>query len=137
MVMLEQNGKNWKNKNINLALLVKHLGDFFIKEDFEAIKGEIPNGYQIFAHDSSYYKLNGYVNVTIIGKPSDFTVKLEFCREGKGHFFGPILLSTMFIGGYFLKRKLKSEEDWMKLEKKFWKYLDNIILHLNNSADNQ
>jgi hypothetical protein len=127
--------KNWKDENVDLALLAKYIGDFLKKEDFEAIKGEMADGYQILAQDSPYFKLNGYVNVTITGNPNDFTVRLELCNVRKKH-FGPILFSTMFVGGYFLKKKLKSEEDWMKFERNFWKHLDNVISYLSGMRKN-
>jgi len=124
--------KKWTDKNVDLVLLATHIGNFFKKGDFEAIKGEIPNGYQIFAENSPYFRLDGYVSVTIEGKPDDFTIKLELCREGKRS-LTPLLLTTMFVGGYFLSKKLRSDEDWMRLEKEFWRHLDNFLLYLSNS----
>jgi len=129
--------KRWTNKNVNLALLTTHIGNFFKEKDFEAIKGETSEGYHIFAEDSPYFTLDGYVSVTIEGKPDDFIVKLELCKKGKRRPFTHGLLTRMFLSGYFLSRKLRSEEDWMKLEKGFWSHLDNIILYLNNSRDSE
>lgn len=126
--------KRWTNKNVDLPLLTTHIGSFFKERDFEAIKGEKATGFHIFAENSPYFRLDGYVSVTIQGKPDDFIVKLELCKEGKKRSFTPILLTTMFLGGYFLSKRLRSEEDWMKLEKEFWKHLDNIMLYLNNST---
>lgn len=126
--------KRWTDENVDLVLLTTRIGNFFKERDFEAIKGETPTGYHIFAENSPGFKLVGYVSVSIEGKPNDFAVKLELCNEGKRRFLAPVLLTTMFLGGYFLTRRLKSEEDWMKLEKEFWKYLDNVILYLNNSS---
>jgi hypothetical protein len=126
--------KRWTNKNVDLALLTTHVGSFFKEKDFEAIKGKTPTGYHILAEDSPHFRLDGYVNVTIEGKPEDFIIKLELCRDGKKHSFAPVLLTTMFLGGYFLSKKLRSEEDWMKLQKEFWRHLDNIMLQLNNST---
>lgn len=128
--------KRWTNKNVDLALLTTHTGIFFKERDFEAIKGEKPTGFHIFAENSPRFRLDGYVSVTIEGKPNDFTVELELCNKRKKRTFIPILLTTMFLGGYFLSKRLRSEEDWMKLEKEFWKHLDNIMLYLNNSTGN-
>ena len=128
--------KRWTNKNVDLALLTTHTGMFFKERGFEAIKGEKPTGFHIFAENSPHFRLDGYVSVTIEGKPNDFTVKLELCNKRKKRTFTPILLTTMFFGGYFLSKRLRSEEDWMKLEKEFWKHLDNIMLYLNNSTGN-
>jgi hypothetical protein len=126
--------KNWRNRDIDLELLATCIGDFFKEKDFEAVKGKIPDGYQILASDSPYFKLDGYVNVVIEGQPGSFDIELDL-RGGKGKSFGvsPFLMS-MFGGGYFFLRKLKSEESWMKLEKEFWRYVENNLPSLTNSA---
>jgi hypothetical protein len=121
--------KRWTNTNVDLALLTARIGDFFKERGFEAIKGETTAGYQIFAEGSPSFRLDGCVSVVIEGKPDDFIVKLELFKEGKKRSFAPILLTTMFLGGYFLKRKLRSEEDWMRFEKEFWRHLDNFMLY--------
>lgn len=127
--------RSWTKKNVDLALLTAHIGDFFKEKDFEAIKGEIPTGYQILAEDSPYFRIQGYVNVTIEGKPEDFTVKLDHCgKKGKHSWFSPFLLG-MFGGGYLLLQQLKSKEAWTKLEKQFWKHVENVVLQLTNSAE--
>ena len=127
--------RNWTKKNVDLALLTARIGDFFKKKDFEAIKGEIPTGYQILAEDSPYFKIQGYVSVTIEGKPEDFTVKLDHCGNKKRHSrFSPFLL-TILGGGYFISQRLKSEEAWIKLEREFWRHVENAVLHLTNSAE--
>lgn len=129
--------KNWKGKNVGLALFTTYIGDFFKARDFEAIKGEIPTGYQIFAADSPYFKLEGYVSVSIEGKPEDFIVKVDLCnKQTKNVFLLPTFLVTMFTGGYFFLRKLKSDESWMKLEKELWQHIENVVLHLTGSSEN-
>ena len=120
--------KRWTNKNTDLATLTDHVGNFFKERDFEAIKGEIPSGYSILAENSPKFRLDGYVSVAIEGKPDDFTVKLELSKEGKKGSTTPILLSTMLLGGYFLKKRLRAEEDWMKLEKEFWKCMEELMV---------
>ena len=125
--------KRWVNKNVDFKLLATQVGNFFKEKDFEAIKGETPTGYQILAENSPCFRLDGYVTVTIEGKPDDFLVKVELCRNGKKHSFAPIIFTTMFLGGYFILRG-KSDEHWMTFEKEFWRYVDNVMLYLNNSA---
>ena len=127
--------RNWKDKNVDLALLTTRIGDFFKEKDFEAIKGETPTGYQILAEDSPHFRIHGYVSVTIEGKPEDFTVKLDHCGNRDEHsWFSPFLLQ-MLGGGYLFLQRLKSEEAWMKLEKEFWRHAENIVLQLTNSAE--
>lgn len=128
--------KSWKGKNVDLALFTAHVGEFFKARDFEAVKGEIPNGYQIFAEDSPYFKMNGYVSVTVEGRPDDFVVKYDLCTsKGKRAFHYLSFLETMLFGGFFLSRRLKSEEDRLRLEKEFWRHVENVVLRLSNSAE--
>lgn len=128
--------KRWMNKGVDLASLTTQIGNFFKERDFEAIKGQTSEGYNIFAEDSPHFKLDGYISVTIEGKPNDFIVKLELCQKKK-HLLAPILLTTMFFGGYPLLKKLKSEEEWIKLEKEFWSHLNNMVISLTNSNISQ
>jgi hypothetical protein len=125
--------KTWTDKNVDLGLLTTQIGNFFKEKDFNAIKGETPTGCQILAEDSPHFRLNGYVSVTIEGNPNRFTVKFEPGRKEKKFSNLPDKLTTMFIGGYFLTRRLRAEEDWMTLQKEFWRHVDNVMLYLNNS----
>ena len=125
--------KTWIDKNVDLGLLTTQIGNFFKERDFSAIKGETPSGYQILAEDSPRFRLDGYVSVTIEGNPDHFTVKLEPSKKEKKYSNLPDKLTTMFIGGYFLLKRLRSEEDWMTLEKEFWRHVDNIMLYIDNS----
>lgn len=127
--------RNWTKKNVDLALLTARIADFFKEKDFEAIKGETSTGYQILGEDSPHFKIPGYVSVTIEGKPEDFTVKLDHCRNKKRPpRFSPFLL-TMFGGGYLISRRLKSEEAWTKLETELWKHVEKAVSHSTNSAE--
>jgi hypothetical protein len=127
--------KNWKEKHVDLAMLTAYLGDFFKTKDFEAIKGDIPTGYQILASDSPYFKVDGCASVKIEGASNDFTVNLELCTNKKKRSFPhSVMLESMFFGGYLTLRRLKSEEAWLKLEKEFWIYTENAVLQLSNSA---
>lgn len=127
--------RNWTKKNVDLALLTTRIGNFFKEKDFEAIKGEIPTGYQILAEDSPYFKIHGYVSVTIEGKPQDFAVKLDHCGNNEKRSWFSHYLLRMFGGGYLLLQQLKSEEAWTKLEKQFWTHMENVVLQLTNSAE--
>lgn len=129
--------KNWTNKNVDLNLLTNQLGEFFKEKDFNAVKGRNQKGYQIFADDSRYYKVDGYVSVSIEGKPEDFTITFELCKEEKKRknlLPHSIMLTTMFGGGYFLRKQLKSDEEWLKLKRDFWSYVERIVLNLTNTA---
>ena len=129
--------KNWKEKNVDLEFLITNIGDFFKVNDFEAVRGESSTGYQIFAEDSPHFRIRGYVSVTVEGKPDDFTIEFKLCTEKKERTLpSSIFLESMLVGGFFLLKRLKSEEAWVKLEKEFWIYVDNVVLQLSNSAKN-
>lgn len=125
--------KTWTSKNVDLGLLAAQIGNFFKEREFNAIKGETPTGYQILAEDSPHFRLDGYVSATIEGNPNQFTIRLDSGRKEKRFSNLPDRLTTMFVGGYFLLKRLKAEEDWMTLEKEFWRHIDNIMLYLYNS----
>jgi len=127
--------QRWKEKDVNLELLTTRIGDLFKAKDFEAIKGKTSTGYQILAEDSPYFKIDGYASVTVEGTPDDFVVTFDLCTDRKKHTFLPsIFFETIFFTGYFLTRKLKSEEAWLKLEKEFWRHVENVVLQLTNST---
>ena len=126
--------KTWKGKNIDLASLATHICNFLKERDFEIVKGETPKGYEILAGDSPDFRLRGYVDVTIEGKPNNFNLEFSLCGRNNESRVSPFLLG-MFGGGYFYLQELKSNEAWMKLKKEFWKYLDDVLLYLENSAE--
>ena len=126
--------RKWYMKNVDLNLLTVRLGDFFKERDFEVIGEKTPTNYQVLAKNSSSFRLLGFVNVTIEGKPDDFVIKLELCEKKKRYSRYGSLLLNMFGGGYFLVREAESDEAWMKLEKEFWQYVETLILNLTNTA---
>jgi len=127
--------RSWTGRNVDLALLTTRIGDFFREKDFEAIKGQTSTGYQILAEDSPHFRLQGYVSVTIEGRPGNFAIKLDLCTKKKKHSrLSPFLLN-MFGGGYLALQELKSEEAWIKLEKQFWRHVKNVVPQLTNSAE--
>lgn len=123
------------DQNINLASLRDALVEFFIKKDFEATKGETEKGFEILAYDSPHYKFEGYADVKIEGEKNDFAVSLELHKESKRN--SPVqstVLTTMLGGGYFLLKRLKSDEAFLKLEKEFWANVENTLFSARDSA---
>jgi len=127
--------RRWIGKNVNLAALTSHIGDFFKTRDFEAIRGETPKGFQILASDSPHFRLEGHVCVNIDGNPEDFVVEFDLCNGQKRRGYTlPNPITRMFIGGYFSLRKMKSDETWTKLEKELLQYVENAVLGLTGSS---
>ncbi len=128
--------RRYTDQSVNLALLTDALVEFLVKRDFEATKGETDKGYEILAHDSQLFKLDGYADVTVEGEKNDFTVSLELQKASKDR--PPArspMLTTMLGGGYFLLKRLKSDEAFLKLEKEFWTHVENTVLSMKGSAE--
>ena len=127
--------RNWTNKNVNLKTLIDTIGEFFKEKDFEAVKMQTEDGYKILAGDSTYYKFTGTVTLTLEGKPDNFIISLELSKEKKRSLPSSIMLTTMFGGGYFLIKQLKSDDEWIKFERDLWAYIDAAITNLTNTAN--
>jgi hypothetical protein len=127
--------RRFTNEGINLASFTDALVDFFVAKNFEVILGETEKGFQILAYDSPQVKLNGHVSVRIEGEKNDFKVDFKLSNDSnKRSWFPSYFLTTMLGGGYFLVKKFKSDEAFLKLEKEFWIYLYSIISDLKYSA---
>jgi len=126
--------RSWSNKNVDLKLLVDRIGEYFKIKDFEVIKAETENGCQIFAENSPFFKMNGYVNVVVEGDANNFSIIVELCSKGEGNRFPSVMLTTFFGGGFFLLRNLESREAWIMLEKELWKQIDKNVFELVGSA---
>lgn len=125
--------RNWTDRNVDLSVLVKRLEDFLITKEFEAVRGETENGYQIYIQNSPDYKFNGYATITIEGKPREFSIEAELSGKSRRDFY-PVMSTTLLGGGYFLTRSLKAREEWWKFEKEFWDYVDKVIDYLSNTS---
>jgi hypothetical protein len=126
--------RKWDTKNVDLNLLTVRIGDFFKERDFEVIGEKTPRNYQVLAKNSPSFRLLGFVDVTIEGKPEDFVIKLELVENRKRYGKYSSFLLRMIVGGYFLLQGVESDEAWMRLEKEFWQYAENVVLHLTNTA---
>jgi len=126
--------RRWIDQNVDSELLTNSIVDFLKTLDFEIVKEETKYGYATFANNSPYFPIDGYVFITIQGKPEDFIVKMELHKDEKRRslFISPLLL-TMIGAGFLLSKRFRSEEAWSKLEKKFWRHLENILVQLTNS----
>ena len=118
---------SWKGQNVNLANLVQKIIQFFESNRFDnvtALKTE--TGYQVIAGDSNRYKMENDVSVTVNGMPDDFSVSLTSCKQEK-KFALPLILTSMFGGGFFVLKDLKSDEAMQKLERDFRAKIGNMI----------
>jgi len=134
MEEMERRERKWSMSNVDLGLFSLKIGDFFGERDFEVVRDKTPTSYQILADNSSRFKLIGYVSVTVEGKHDDFTVKLELHEKKRRYSkYGSFLLG-LFGGGILVRREAVSDEAWMKLEKEFWPYIENLVSNLTGTV---
>jgi len=116
-----------------LNALTKKVIQFLDSEDFGSIiEVETETGRKIIAGESSHYKMRDSISVTIEGELDNFYVKLETTKEHKGPKL-PMLIASMFGGGYFLLRDLKSDEAMLKFERDFWRKMNSMVIEAQNS----
>jgi hypothetical protein len=127
--------RSWSNRNVSLDLLEKKITEFFNDNDFEVTANRIEGGFQLLAKDSPDYEMNGNVQVTVHGKPEEFSIDLELERRGKGRLPSSMLLTQLLGGGYFLLRNFRSDEAWIEFRRLFWEQADRIIMGLSDSAE--
>jgi len=126
--------RRWAMKNVDLYTLTMRMGDFFKDRNFEVLGEKTPTNYQVTAGNSPSFKLLGVATVTIEGEPNDFFIKLELVEKKRRYSKLGTFFLNLFGGGYLVLRETKSEEAWMKLEKEFWPFVENLVLNLTNSA---
>ena len=125
----------WLEKNVDLSVLAERIRPFFHETDFEIAVEETQEGYVIRAV-SKIPNLKLRINVSILGRPNDFTV--EFSTGGKGGYFSPSMivgyLTAMFGGGYLISREAEKRETLDVLEKDFWSHTEMQVADLAGSA---
>ncbi len=126
--------KSFERKT-NLETLTKQIVQFFDVRKFEDITAvQNDDCYQIIAGNSRTYKLRSDLKVDIHKEKDGFTVSLEPLKETKRFNF-PMTLATMFGGGYFLLKDLKSNEAWVKIEREFWNQIHSVIADTKDVDD--
>ena len=125
----------WLEKNVDLSVLAERIRPFFHEADFEITIEETQEGCVIRAV-SKIPNLKLRINVSILGRPNDFTV--EFSTGGKGGYFSPSMivgyLTAMFGGGYLISREAEKRETLDVLEKDFWSHTEMQVADLAGSA---
>lgn len=112
--------------DVDLSLLGEWIDRFFKKEGFNTIKDERPQGYRITARPGPETEIVNNVIVDVSGGPDDFKVK--FVTGTRSNLFVRLgQLTTLFGGGVFYMRGLKSQEAEDKLEKQFWTYVTEKV----------
>jgi len=125
----------WVEKNVDLSMLVERVRAYLHDVDFETSLEKVQEGYVIQAV-SKIPNLQLKINVNVLGGPNDFTV--EFLSGGKGGYFSPSMkagyLTSIFGGGYLIRRGAERREVLDMLESRFWKHVQMQVADLSGSA---
>lgn len=126
--------KRYVGTHVNLHFLVKNLTGFFKNLGFETTEERSDKGCKIVVIPSHEHDVRDRVRIYMVGNPDNFSIKFVAGARSRSLVkWGR--LTTLFGGGAFLLKGLKSKEALEKLEKKFWVYVNEKIDHLTNSAE--
>ena len=122
-------------EKIELEKFAQEVVDFFEVRKFgEIAMLHTDRGYQVIAGDSSVYKIRSDLRVDVRRSVKGFSVSFDQTKETK-RFNYPMMLATMFGGGYFFLRDLKSDESWRKIEREFWVQTASMITKAKTTLD--
>ena len=122
----------WVGKNIDLALLTRHIEDFFKRREFKTKINESMGNYKILfmpQHANIYEN----AEVTISGDPNDFVIEFSAGKKARSSVMLGFLTRIIGGGSIFLKN-VKTLETLEKLEKEFWIYVEDLVAQLVDSA---
>lgn len=128
--------RRWVKKNVDLCLLSEHVTYFLKSKGFTTKEDKSGKKWIIIGklhHGSIGRDLRSAIEVRISGNSNDF--KVEYLPSGQSR--PSILLDsilTLFGGGSLVVRRLKYQEAIQKLEREFWGFIENTIMHLVDSA---
>jgi hypothetical protein len=74
------------------------------------------------------------LKVDIHKEKDSFTINLNSLKETKRFNF-PMTLATMFGGGYFLLKDLRSDEALVKIEREFWNHVHSVVAKTKDNDD--
>jgi len=120
--------KNWSNVDVDLKLFSSHIQKFFDERGFlTSVEGDSLRGFVVKAEASEMYEIDGCVRVSVNADSTGLVVSFDFDKK-KSSLCGvsPIVMS-LFGAGIFFVRSLKSGEDRARLERDFWRFVDNVL----------
>jgi hypothetical protein len=122
----------WVGKNLDLALLGERVENFFEAKGLKITRERSASEYKVSAKTQPGVGMLGPVIVRILGDSNDFSIEFLASERSRSVVkFG--FITSMFGGGSFIRRGLKSQEAEEKLEKDFWIYIEEAIVQLVKS----
>ena len=126
--------RRWAGKSVDLNLLYHCLDDFFTDRKFLTEKSESSGERTILLHSRhAARKFGEPISLRITGNSDDFTVYLK-ASELAARTVRAGMLTKSLVGGYFLLKGLKLQEELEKLEREFWIYVEDKVAQLAGSA---
>ena len=116
----------WIKRNVDLKLLSETLESFFKDRGFLTSVQCSPGQFRIKAIPASTHSLCEDIVICIKGEPNDFLVSFEAGRRSR-LFVRLGWLTSIFGGGIFLSKGMKSLEELEKIEEAFWRFLSEKI----------
>jgi hypothetical protein len=114
--------KRFVERNADLFTLSKHVEYFFKAQNFKTTKIQTYEGFIIKVEKSLQEKI--YVKVT--GEPNNFTVELSTERSSD-IFIRLGILTSLFGGGGFFLKGVKSRDMLLRVESDFWRCIEEVL----------
>jgi len=122
----------WKNRNIQLPMLVDVICRFFTERSFAVSSNDSGGKYLVVATPKRFHQIAENIRVSVTGRPDDFTVDFNAGSHSR-HLVMFGTLTSFLGGGSFSLKGLKSREALEKLEPEFWTCLTEKVSQLEDS----
>lgn len=126
--------RQWVGKNVDLKLLSEYVEDFFKDKGFKTRKDESAGKYTILWTSQRVRNMRNAMTASVFGDSNDFVVEI-IASERTRDSIRIGMLTAAFGGGYLALRGLKAKEVLEKLEREFWVYIEEKVVHLTGSAE--
>ena len=121
---------HWLGKNVNLDALVELLKQFFEEKKFRVSVENTSKEYKIRAAPKSGSQLVDILEIIVRGEPDDFWVEFGTESDNTKVYKRYGGLAQLCGGGFFLSKGLKSQEEFDRLEREFWNFIDEKLASL-------
>jgi hypothetical protein len=119
--------KNWQNVVVDLNSLASSIQGFFDDRGFlTTVNGSSSCGFVVRAEASDVYDVDGGVIVTLNGSSNGVAISFDFERERSRVNFSPLAMS-FFGAGVFFVRRVRCDENRVRLEREFWRFIDGLL----------
>jgi hypothetical protein len=126
--------RQWVGKNVDLKLLSECIEDFFKDKGCLTRIDKSAGRYTILWTSQRGFNMRDAMTASVLGNSNDFIVEIVASERTRGSIrLG--MLTSAFGGGYLALRGLKAKEVLEKIEKEFWVYTEEKVVHLTGSTE--